>query len=357
MTRVAVLGAGNGGVAMGAYMSLRGCKVNLYDKYPEVLRPIQERSGVELKGASLNGFATFDKISTHIGEVIEGCQLIMVVTPAFAHKEIAQSCAKYLENGQVVVLHPGRTGGALEFFNTVKGINPAVEVTIAEAQTLIYASRKTGPAEVTIYGVKKKVSVAAIPSCRTQEVVSKLNQFYSEFVPARNILETSLLNIGAIFHPAPSILNIARIDLQDDFEYYHQGISPSVAKVLERMDRERMAVAEGLGVKTMSTVEWLKEVYGVEDGDIYTAVHLNKVYSGIMAPKSASARYITEDVPMSLTPLSELGKLVGVTTPVIDMMIELASIINNTDYRSTGRTLKRMGIEGFTPEQLIEFVC
>jgi opine dehydrogenase len=355
MTRVAILGAGNGGFAMGAYLSLKGCKVNLYDKFPEVLQPIQRKKSIELKGV-LNGSATFDRISTDIGRAIEGCQLIMVVTPAFAHREIAESCARFLEDGQIIVLHPGRTGGALEFYNTVKGINPRVKVIIAEAQTLIYASRKTGPAEVTVYGVKKMVPVAAIPSYYTKEVVCKLNEFYKEFIPARNVLETSLLNIGAILHPAPSILNIARIDLQDDFEYYYQGISPSVAKVLERMDRERMAVAKELGVRTISTIEWLKEVYGVKNGDIYTAVHLNKVYSGIMAPKSPLARYITEDVPMSLTPLSELGKVAGVTTPVIDMMIELASIINNKDYRREGRSLTRMGIEGLSREQLIEYV-
>jgi len=39
----------------------------------------------------------------------------MVVVPAFAHAFIAEECAPYLRDGQIVVLNPGRTGGALEF--------------------------------------------------------------------------------------------------------------------------------------------------------------------------------------------------------------------------------------------------
>ncbi len=356
MDSIAVLGAGNGGVSMGAYLALRGYRVNLYDKFPEVIQPIQERGGVDLKGVSLKGFASFNTVSADIGEVIDGCGLIMVVTPAFAHKEIAEKCACILRDGQVIVLHPGRTGGALEFYNIVKSNNPGISVSIAEAQTLIYASRRTGPAEATIYGIKNRVSVAAIPSRDTQKVVSRLNDLYREFVPAENVLETSLLNIGAVFHPVPSIFNITRIEAGEDFEYYHQGISPSIAKVLTRVDEERMGVARALGVKTLSTVQWLKEVYGVNKDSIYDAVHQNKVYSGIMAPKNPFARYITEDVPMSLTPISELGRLVNVKTPVIDMIIEIASIIHETDYRGSGRTLRRMGIEGLTREEILEYI-
>ena len=32
MKKIAVIGAGNGGVSMGAYMSLSGARVNIYDK-------------------------------------------------------------------------------------------------------------------------------------------------------------------------------------------------------------------------------------------------------------------------------------------------------------------------------------
>lgn len=356
MKKVAIIGAGNGGVCMGAYIALRGGKVNIYDKFPQALENLKENKGIELKGVSLNGFAKFDVISVDIEEVIKNCELIMVVTPAFAHKDIAEACAQFLVDGQTIVLHPGRTGGAMEFYKTVKEINPSVNVNIAEAQTLIYACRRIGPTEAIIFGVKEKVSVAAIPSKDTEKVVVKLNEYYEQFVPAENVLETSLLNIGAIFHPTPSILNVARMECKEDFQYYHEGITPSVGEILQKIDEERIKVADAFQITTVSTIEWLKQVYGVESNTIYDSVKLNKAYAGIAAPKSSSTRYITEDVPMSLTPISELGKLVKVETPVIDMIIRAASIIHNVDYRSTGRTMKRMGIAGMSSEEIKLYV-
>lgn len=46
--------------------------------------------------------------------------MILIVVPAFAHKELAEKMVPFLEDGQIIVLNPGRTGGALEFYNVLK---------------------------------------------------------------------------------------------------------------------------------------------------------------------------------------------------------------------------------------------
>lgn len=357
--KVAIIGAGNGGVSIGAFLSLRGCEVNIYDKFPSVLGGIAKTGGIELKGVSLNGFAKFNRITNNITEAIEGCHVIMVVTPAFAHKEIARECAPYLMSGQHVILNPGRTAGAIEFYKTARDVNPEAEFVVAEAQTLIYACRKTGPSEATIFKVKDDVTVAALPATETDEILAELNVFYPEFTKAENVLETSFLNVGSIFHPAPTILNIARIEAKEDFEYYMEGISPCVGNVLEMLDSERVAVAKAFGVKTLTVKEWLDDAYEVKFNDtdsIYDAVQKQVGYHGIMAPKDPRTRYITEDVPMSLVPLSEFGHATGVATSTMDAMIDLANIIHKADYRKTGRNLKSLGIEGLDIESLKRFV-
>lgn len=357
--RIAVIGAGNGGVSIGAFLSLKGCNVNLYDKFPAVLEDIREAGGVELKGVSLTGFAEFNKITDSVADAIEGCSLIMVVTPAFAHKELAEKCAPYLTSGQHIILNPGRTAGAIEFYKTVKNVNPEADFIVAEAQTLIYACRRSGPAEVTIFKVKKDVTLAALPATKTEEILADINEFYPEFTKAENVLETSLLNIGSIFHPAPAILNIARIEAKEDFEYYMDGISPCVSNVLEQIDSERVEIAKALGVRTMSVKEWLEDAYEVkfqESDSIYDAIQKQKGYRGISAPKDPRARYITEDVPMSLVPLAEIGHLLGIVTLGMDTVIDLANILHQTDYREKGRTLRSLGIDGVSVEDLKKFV-
>ncbi|MDD2206681.1 MAG: NAD/NADP octopine/nopaline dehydrogenase family protein [Aminobacterium sp.] len=359
MNKVAVLGAGNGGLSMGAYLSLRGCSVHVFDKFPAAIEDIQAAGGVTLKGVSLTGFAKFDVITTSIPEVMDGCDVILVVTPAFAHRELATKMAPYLTKGQKVILNPGRTAGALEFYLTAKDVNPEADFIVAETQSLIYACRKTGAAEVTIYKVKKEMELAALPAYKTKEILAEMLPYYPQFIAAENVLETSFLNIGAIFHPTPALLNIARIEGKDLFEYYMDGITPCVSNVLERIDAERVAVASALGIETMTCIEWLEDVYEIPHMDgtsIYEAVQKQEGYRGIEAPKNPFARYISEDVPMSLVPLAEFGRIVGVPTPTMNLMIDLANLVHKTDYRERGRTLARLKLEGVSVEDLKKFV-
>ena len=65
-----------------------------------------------------------------------------------------------------------------------------------------------------------------------------------------------------------------------------------------------------------------------------------------MAPKTIQARYVTEDVPMSLVPMSELGRAIGVPTPCMDAVIQLTSTIYGKDFRKEGRNLEKMGLAG-----------
>ena len=62
------------------------------------------------------------------------------------------------------------------------------------------------------------------------------------------MLQTGLNNMGAIFHPALTLLNSGWIEAtHGDYQFYIDGVTPSVARVLEALDRERVTVAASLG--------------------------------------------------------------------------------------------------------------
>lgn len=356
--RVAIIGAGNGGTAMAAHLAANGHEVTLYDKFPRVLEEVKKNKGITLKGVLGEGLFPIKLASTDIAQVIEGVKVLMVVTPAFAHREVAKDLAPFLDEERIIVLHPGRTGGALEFKEVIRNNSPEARPIIAEAQTLLYASRLTGEGEVTVFGLKNRVEFATLPASANEKVSKVLDAIFPGlFIPVENVIQTSLLNIGAVFHPAPTILNAARIEeTEGNFEYYHGGISPAVGRILESIDEERMNVARSLGVNTKSALDWLQEVYGAKGPNLYSAIRANKVYGGIKAPPSLETRYISEDVPMSLVPISELGKLTGIPTPVIDAFIKLAGKIHARDYRQEGRTLEKLGIEGMDAKEVMRTV-
>ena len=353
---IAVIGAGNGGTAISAFLASKGACVNLCDLFPQYVEGIQKEGGITLTIEGKTTRETLNYVGTDVARAIKGVKLIMIVTPSFTHKMIAEACSPLLEDGQIIVLNPGRTGGAVEFLATIRKLGCTKDIIIAEAQTLIYSCRKTGDASVEVYGVKKEVDLGAFPASKTGEVIAELNPYYPQFKPVSNCLETSLSNIGALFHPSPVLLNIGRIETdKNGFKYYIEGISPSVAKLVKGIDKERMAVAAAYGVKILSAEEWLKASYDTHGEDLYELLQNNQAYADIKAPGTIQARYVTEDVPMSLVPISELGRVAGVPTPAIDAVITLTSVIYERDFRKEGRSLANMGLEGMTREQVARY--
>ncbi|MFO7942549.1 MAG: NAD/NADP octopine/nopaline dehydrogenase family protein [Bacillota bacterium] len=354
-TRFTVIGAGGGGQAMAGYLSLQGFQTNLYNRSFERIEDLAREGGVFIEG-EIEGFAPLNMVTDDIAAALDAAEVVMVAVPASAHRAVAAKCAPHLRSDHIVVLNPGRTGGALEFRFVLDGFGTTEDVLVAEAQTFIFASRVVGPARARIFGIKRVVPVAALPARRTAEVLDALEVAFPQFSGAESVLQTSLDNIGAIFHPAPTILNAARIESGSPFEYYIEGVSPSVGRVLEEMDTERREVARALGVKPQSAVDFLRAAYGVESNSLYHAMRTNPGYAGIVAPGSLQHRYISEDVPASLVPMASFGDLLGVPTPSIKSMIHLACIIHGVDYWSRGRTINRLGLSGLSAEEINRLV-
>ena len=170
-------------------------------------------------------------------------------------------------------------------------------------------------------------------------------------------MHTGLNNMGAIFHPALTILNAGWIEAtHGDYQFYIDGVTPSVARVLETLDRERVTVASSLGIRARNALEWLKLAYDTTGDDLHEAVHNQPGYYGIKAPSTLNHRYIFEDVPMSLVPIASLGERYGVSVRGIESIVRLACIIHHTDYWRRGRTLDKLGITQLSVNELTRYV-
>lgn len=356
--RITVIGAGHGGKAMAAEMASRGFRVTLYNRTETNIEVIGLRGGVQLTtedGKTV--FAKLHHVTANIEEAVSEADLIMVVIPASGHRDVALCAAPYLKDGQIVVLNPGRTGGALEFRHALtEAACPAAPI-ICEAETFLFASRSTGPAEARIFRTKFSLPMAAFPATHTEAAVKVLDIVYPQFIPAKNVLHTSMNNMGAIFHPALTLLNAGWIEATlGDFEFYMDGVTPSTARVLAALDRERVTVATSIGVKAQSAREWLARAYAAEGDDLYRAMHANPGYKGIRAPNRLDHRYIFEDVPCSLIPIALIGRQYGVATPTINAIVTIANILHGTDYWPKGRSPERLGIQGMTVSELHHYV-
>jgi len=346
--KFAVLGAGHGGLAMAGHLAIMGYDVNIYTRSKERIDYIIERGGIDVEG-KVEGFGILNTATNDIEKALRDVDIIMVVVPAYGHRFMAEKTAPYLRDGQIVVLNPGRTCGAIEFHNILMEKKVKADVTIAEAQTFIYISRHIEYARAKIFDIKNSVPLAALPAYKTPTVLRAVRQAFPQFVPGTNVLVTSLNNIGAVFHPTITILNAARIETKRTiFEYYLEGVTPSVANILEAVDRERVGVGAALGIRLHTAREWLYLAYDSPGKTLYEAIHATPGYKGVTAPATLVHRYLLEDVSMSMVPIASLGDLVGAPTPTIKTFIHLASLIHDTDYWKEGRTVDKLGLEGMS---------
>ncbi len=358
-TKFTVIGAGHGGKAMAAHLGLMGFSTKLYNRSMDHIAAIKELGGIDLAGheGEKREFGRLKAVTDNMEEALEDSDMIMVVVPSSAHADLAKCMAPYLKDGQIIVLHPGRTCGAIEVAKVLRDNNCTADVTVSEAETFIYASRSDGPAQARIFRIKEAVPVAALPATRNQEVLDRIHEAYPQFIDGGNVLQTGLNNMGSIFHPALTLLNAGWIETtHGDYQFYIDGVSPSVARVLEVLDRERVTVGSSLGLRTRNAMDWLKLAYDTTGADLYEAIHNQEGYYGIKAPPTLNHRYIFEDVPCSLVPIASLGGRFGVSVRGMDSIITLANIVHRTDYWRRGRTVDKLGFGKLSVSELTAYV-
>ncbi|HEY3421138.1 MAG TPA: NAD/NADP octopine/nopaline dehydrogenase family protein [Methanomassiliicoccales archaeon] len=350
--KIAVLGAGHGGLAMAGHLAIMGFETTIWNRSKEKIDCIVDRGGIEVEGV-LNGFGKVHCATSEMKEAVEDADIVMVVIPASGHREIAERFAPYLKKDQLVILNPGRTFGAMEFLSVLKEKGKKQHPLVAETQSFVYVSRRVETNKARIIQIKNSVPMAAIPAHRTPDALARIHDAFPQFVAATNVLETSLDNIGAIFHPTLTLLNAARIEsTHGDFEYYLEGVTPSTAAVLECGDAERVALGTALGVHCHTAREWLYLAYNSYGKTLYEAIQSTPGYKGVRAPSSLVHRYLFEDVPMSLVPMVSLGHLIGIKTPTMESLVHLASLIDVQDYMTVGRTVEKVGIGGMNVKQI-----
>ena len=348
-------GAGNGGQAIAGYLATQNYDVALYDIVEEKINELKQLGGIRLEGC-LNGFGRLNCITTDIAEAVQGAEIVMVTVIANAHKAVAQSIAPYVMDGQVIILNPGRTCGALVFKQALVEAGCTARFYLAEAQTLVYACRIVQNGTVNIIGVKDEVLLSALPSRDTDYVLSRINPLYPSFRKTTNVLRTSLENIGAMFHPCVLLFNAATIERNEVFWFY-RDMTEQVASFIERFDAERLAVGKAYGIDLLGVKEWIKFAYKDTIGDsLCERMKNNPAYHDIKSPSSIFTRQLTEDIPTGVLPIKELGNVAGVETPLLESMIQVCEALLGQDLHTNGRNLKNLGLAGKTKQEILDYI-
>jgi opine dehydrogenase len=258
----------------------------------------------------------------------------------------------YLENGQTIVLWPGNYSGLLfPYILRKNGIDK--DITFAEGHTLPWAARLAGPAHIQTFADLTKLLVGTLPARNTSRVVSFLQDIYP-VVSGENILAASLNNLNPIIHPAGSVLNAGWVDtLQKDYYFYKYGTTISIGRVIKAIYEEVTKIAAMVGVKMLEYPEKAFRSKSTPMAYFTKApINIEEVVARVSGPSSMKHRYVSEDVPYGMVPVSQLAQKFEIAVPIIDSVIDLASVINQTDYRKEGRSIEELGISTLNKKEL-----
>ena len=354
--KISVLGAGAGGTAVAFDCASFGHDVRLFDfsDFPENIAAVAEQEGIHAEG-DIAGFASITRASHDIDATLEDADLIYVVGPAYSTIPFGEAAAGKLKAGQTVIVSPSSCGGALAF-KKAAGLDVNDDsIRVAETSTLHYAVRLTKPGHVRVF-LKLKAGnlLAALPGQHTDDVLSLIDDVYPSMEPAKSVMQTSLQNANPIIHPAVTLANAARIEgTGGDFLFYEEGVSDATGRLIEGLDKERIAIGAKMGITVLADpVMGMRQGYMLADN--YGEAYRNAPgFQGIGAQPQLDHRYLNEDVGYGLVFMSGLGRQVGVETPTMDAIIQVASVLMDRDYRSEAlRTPASLDIAGLSAEQL-----
>jgi len=374
--KFAIMGAGNGGHAMAADLTLAGFEVRLFEleRFKANLEPIWEKGGIETSGISISpersGFAKVSMVTTKIEEALEGVDVICLPVPAYGHMTHIENFVPHLEDGQMVITWPDNWASIrIKKYMKDKGIKK--NVVIGGTASLIYATRLIGPAKSWIRRIKASLPVAAYPNRDTPKVVEILDKAYPGRIKAgANILEVTMANWNWIEHPPLMIFNAARIESnKGDFDFWKEGGEDpsygvkSPAKLVHALEGERTKVMEAFDLDPNVA----KDDYPPGHPRAYLSEEEKEAIAKIKipgvlqahpdkAPTTLNFRYLTEDVPYGLVALSTFGDLAGIPTRNIDAVVNIASTILDKDYWKEGITPEKLGFGGLSAVQIYKIV-
>ena len=352
--KIAIIGAGNGGFAMAADLSLEGYEVNLFElpRFKANITSVLEKGGIEISGPMRAGFARLNLISTDLNEAISNCPSIMIVTQANAQEMLAEMLAPIVTPGQTIFLLPG-SAGSLILGKKFREFGVGSDVHLAETVTLPYICRKTGENEVHVERRTGSLGLASFPAKDIDAVFPIFHDIYPDSYKMQNVLEVGLCNTNFIAHPAPALMSLSHIEFaQGNFNFYKDGCSPSVEKVIRALDNEIGRILDALHSTAVSPMAACERRFGMSWEQIQ---EMRKGWD-IRVDFATDKRFFTEDVQIGLVLISSLGDTLNLPTPLCDSIINISGIIEDTNFWDTGRTVSSLGLVHKSPEEIHQFL-
>lgn len=357
MSTVAVLGAGAGGLSAAVDLSHSGHQVRLWNRNPATVQAFRDGC-ITHTGVLGDGVTTVAAVTTDLAEALHGADIALVCLPALAHGPLFADLARVGCAGPVV-LNPGHTGGVLHLRQVLRA-HGAPLPPAAELSTLTYIARRKDDV-VHVTGRARQVRCGALPSGAAATAAAAA-LYPGMTLPAPDVLASSLSNVNLVLHPPGAILAAAWTEASGGaFTFYVDAMTPGVGRVIDALDGERREVAARFGHDLPPLAEEMALVGTVPPGqaghgDTAAAIRAGEANRSISAPGSLAHRYYLEDFPYGMTPFLALARIAGVTAPLAQALLTVATALVGDGPLGPGLDAGGLGVAGLDRAGLLNLV-
>lgn len=357
--KIAVLGSGNGALAVAFEWSRAGHKVYMYDfpQFDKQIAAINKAGGICSEG-QMEGFMPVEYAGHDISVCLKDADMVFAVGPAYSTEPFGKECAPYKEEGQIFVVCPSSCMGAILFKNALGLKIDDNSVIVADTSTLPYAVRIIDDGKIMVYNrLGGGVLLATLPSEKNDMVYDLIKPVHPCVEKAKNIFQTCLQNANPMLHPCITTLNAARIEGPDDFLFYEEGVTAGVGNLLKAIDDERIALGKALGIEIEDDPHIsVRQGYMIEE-NYHTGYATSPGFKGIKAQTQLDYRYYNEDAGFGLVLWVDLADRLGLEVPNIRAMLQIVSSIMCRDYKAEkARTLDTLGLDGYSMDELLKIL-
>ncbi len=350
LNRVTVLGGGADARLIAALCLSESATVSLFSAYGAELEQLRSGGGIALRGAGPVGSYQIDRegvpsiqTTAELDHAVAGADVIFLTGPVHKQRTYAMVLADHLSDGQVLVLAPGRSLGALEaaWFLRIGGCK--ADITIVETQGLPFFISESG-AQLNLSQCLP-VPAATLPSGRTH-VIAQLQRYLPNITPVESVLQSgfadgsALVEIPALLINGPAVGD-GSVDVPmggqplAENETFASLIGEEQHSVISQLAEERLQVARHFGMRNLPDAQqWIALHAGAARGD----------GSRRIPGREASAEILRDGVIGSLVPLLTAAAITNTPTPMTQAMVTLVSSVLGVDVAAAGRRLNTIGI-------------
>ena len=338
-TKVGIVGAGSVAMGTAALLHENGHEPMLWSPSGKGTAALADGAELIANGAIEAAFRP--RLAHDAKALAQDNDVLILALPAYGHKAVMDAIAPHVRDAQHVIISSHASLGAIYLAKLLDRRGVTAPIT-AWGTTAVTGRRQSGT-EVRINTVRSLMDLCTVPDGWSKEGLAVCQRLFGDrFQPRDGLLAISLSNLNPQNHMGIALGNMTRMERGESWSQ-GRNVTPNVGRLLEELDRERLAIASALGLEVRTIFEHFHRSFHVPIASISEMnQQMHERGNGGTGPATADSRYVTEDVPYGLVVTVALGELAGRPARLHDAGTRILSAMYGRDFAAENELLNAL---------------